>query len=143
MERGGCNVYFEVRYWHYLDRNRKITKDFSQLGDSQAKNRSRYVRDIIQNLCSSTYTFTSKYHQFYRYPYQLLNKYTAHFNSTVPTKKNVNNRRSFEWRNKPFVYSVILLKKLQVDIFRHIEYSITHQINEDIRLRFTGDISHA
>jgi hypothetical protein len=30
MERGGCNVHFEVRYWHCLDRKRKITKDFSQ-----------------------------------------------------------------------------------------------------------------
>jgi len=57
MERGGCNVYFEVRYWNCLDRKRKITKDFSKLGETQAKNRSRYVRDIIQNLCSSTYNF--------------------------------------------------------------------------------------
>jgi hypothetical protein len=46
-------LYFEVRYWQFWIERGKITKDFSQLGESQAENRSGYVRDIIQNLSSS------------------------------------------------------------------------------------------
>jgi hypothetical protein len=46
-------LYFEVRYWNLCIERVKITKDFSHVDDSQAENRSGYVRDIIQNLCSS------------------------------------------------------------------------------------------